>query len=477
MTALIAAAAWLQPALLVALAFRVTAGEADAPWLALAALVAPLVALLAPAGWRSATPTVGIAAALTSTLVLAADFLVAADVATLLGGARWAGVTLAALSAVTVVAWRPARRLAAPALVAAVAALMLAPLAVALAARAAPWTAWTRLGLRPALTFSESSRWVTAGDRFAHGATLRFGEGQRVTVLTAGIYRVVERDAPRPVVREWRLAVGDVLTLRPGDELSVEPGARVRFEARRRVPGAPASGVAWADASARGPAMLPAALGAIVTLVGGALALVGPAPRRRGVVVSPLLVLSGVTGALAWGVYAAAASSDLALGGALPAPLLRLPPLVLGGPAGALVIALTLGALVLLLAGAALALRERMAATASPAVELWVALVVVAAAIALWPFDPWRVWTLALGLAAAAWAPARFAESALAAAAGAVVGGVTFAALAALPILTPGAPSWIDTLARYPALVAMPLGWLATRALPSPAAAGEPVPS
>src|SRR3954470_14165416 len=54
-----AVAAWLQPALVVALAFRVAAGAPDAPWLALAALVAPLVALLAWARPPARNPVTG----------------------------------------------------------------------------------------------------------------------------------------------------------------------------------------------------------------------------------------------------------------------------------------------------------------------------------------------------------------------------------------------------------------------------------
>ena len=78
MSALAAIAAWLQPALVVALAFRVTAGEADAPWLALAALIAPLVALLAPGRPLRSGPVAGAVVAVVVTLLLAADFLVAA---------------------------------------------------------------------------------------------------------------------------------------------------------------------------------------------------------------------------------------------------------------------------------------------------------------------------------------------------------------------------------------------------------------
>ena len=78
MTALAAAAVWLQPVLLTAVALRVAAGDAEAPWLALGALVAPLIALLAatrrPLG---ANPVTAAAAVLVVTLGLAADFAVA----------------------------------------------------------------------------------------------------------------------------------------------------------------------------------------------------------------------------------------------------------------------------------------------------------------------------------------------------------------------------------------------------------------
>ena len=460
-----AVAAWLQPVLVVALAFRVTAGEADAPWLALAALIAPLIALLAPGRAPAVNPVTGAVAAVTVTLLLAADFLVAGDAATLLGAPRWQGVALAALPAVVIAAWPPARRLSPGALAAAAVLLLVAPAAVALAAGGAPWAAWHRNGLRPSLTFSEQSPWVLGGERFARAATLRFSEGQRVVALTSGLYRVVERDAARPTVREWRLTAGEALTLRPGDELTVEAGARLRFEAGRRVPGAPASGVEWADAPARGPRLLPAALGGLVTLLGGALALVPAARRGRAAAAGPLVLLASVTAALAWGVYAAAAP-DLALAGALPGPLLRLPALALGARAGAPLALLTGLALIAMLATAAVALRERLAAATSSALELWIAAVVVATALAVAPFEPWRVLTLALGLAGAAWAPARLAASPAGALAGPIVGGVAFVALAALPALAPGAPVWLDAVTRYPALVALPLGWLAARAMP-----------
>ena len=282
MTALAAAAVWLQPVLLTVLALRITGGDAEAPWLTLGALIAPLVALLAPARRRAgANPVAVVAAALALTIVLAADFVVAADAAALLGGAPWHGVGLAA-GFVLLVPLLPAPRwIGAVAPAVAAAALVLPLAAIALTMSTAPWTAWSLGSLRATVTFPEASGWVVEGERFPRAARLMFTEGQRVVAVTAGVYRVVEPDATPATVREWRLAAGETLTLRPGDELSVEAGARLRFDAGRRVPGAPASGIAWADAPARGPAMLPGALGALVTLVGGALALV-PATRHRG---------------------------------------------------------------------------------------------------------------------------------------------------------------------------------------------------
>jgi hypothetical protein len=283
-------------------------------------------------------------------------------------------------------------------------------------------------------------------------------------VLTPGLYRVVERDAPRPTTREWRLTAGETLTLRPGDELTVEAGSRLRFEAGRRVPGAPASGVVWADASAGDLRMLPAALGALTTLLGGALALVA-APARTGLSagIAPLALLASVGAAVTWGVYGAATAPDLTLGGALPAPLLKAPTLALGA-AGAPLTALALVAVAALLLSAALALRERLVEVAGGERVVWIVAVLAGAALTAWPFDPWSLLMLALGVAAAGWAPARLAPSRPGGLAGAIVGGATFAALAALPALSPAAPAWLEALARYPAVVALPLGWAATRA-------------
>lgn len=465
MTPVSAAAVWLHPVLLTVVALRVAAGDADAPWLALGALIAPLVALLVPARRSvAANPVAVVAAALAVTLVLAADFVIVADAATLLGGAPWHGVVPAAALALLVSRLSPSRRLVGPALAVGAAALALPLAIVAGTMGAAPWTAWSHGGLRATLTFPEGSGWVTHGERFARPARLTFTEGQRVTTLTPGTYRVVERDATPPTVREWRLTGGESLTLRPGDELAVEAGARLRFEAGRRMPGAPVSGVAWADAPARGPALLPAAFGALVTLVGGALALV-PGTRRRGTLaaVGPLVLMAAVAAAVGWGVYAAAAAPDLALAGSPLAPLLQLPPRALGAATGGAVATLALGAVLVLLVAATLALRGRLAA-ATPRPEFWAAAILLAVALALWSADPWRLLVLGLGLAAAVWTPSRLASGRASAVVGASVGAAVFVALAGLPLVAPGPAAWLGALVRYPALLALPLGLAAARA-------------
>jgi hypothetical protein len=95
---------------------------------------------------------------------------------------------------------------------------------------------------------------------------------------------------------------------------------------------------------------------------------------------------------------------------------------------------------------------------------LWAAAVGSAAAAAAWSPDPWRLLVLGLGLAAAVWTPSLLADGPTAALVGSSVGAVVFVGLAGLPVVAPDAAAWLDTLVRYPALVAMPLGWAAARA-------------
>src|SRR3989449_6305357 len=87
---------------------------------------------------------------------------------------------------------------------------------------------------------------ISDGRRLERSTTLVFTEPHRVTALNPGVYRVVEEvvegDAPRSVTREWRLAAGEALTLRPGDRLILEAGAPGRLPGRKRAPGRAAPG-------------------------------------------------------------------------------------------------------------------------------------------------------------------------------------------------------------------------------------------
>src|SRR5688500_16144092 len=177
MTALRGLAAWTGPVLVGTLTTRVAAGAPDAAKLVLAAVVAPLVALLQPR--VDDTPHVVSAAAtgVSATLILAASFMPLGDAAVLLGGRRWHGVVLAAalllLVALTpgIDRWRPA------ALIAGGTALVLGLVTLASATALSPWTAWRDAAARPALVFSAHSPWVTEGGWFARRATLTLEEG------------------------------------------------------------------------------------------------------------------------------------------------------------------------------------------------------------------------------------------------------------------------------------------------------------
>src|SRR2546426_1249439 len=190
-------------------------------------------------------------------LPICANLGAVADVARLAGVPRHAALTLSAATAFLGVAWRAARRPVGDAAVLAGAAGVVLPLVVigAVAVAVPPWTAWSRTASRPALTFGERSAWVTDGRRLERSTTLVFTEPHRVTALNPGVYRVVEEvvegDAPRSVTREWRLAAGEALTLRPGDRLILEAGAPGRLQGGKRGAGSAAPGGAPGDPSPR----------------------------------------------------------------------------------------------------------------------------------------------------------------------------------------------------------------------------------
>ena len=198
-----------------------------------------------------------------------------------------------------------------------------------------------------------------------------------------------------------------------------------------------------------------------------------PARNDRSAVAGPVALFLATSGAVAWGIYAAALAPELTLGGSPLAAILRLPGIVVGAR-GAPIALLALIALAFVLLAVAASARARLASVVGPAPAVWAGVVVVAAALAFLVSDPWWLLVFALGLAAAAVAPMRLASSTTAAVAAGVVGALVFAVLAALPLLVPGAPAWLGVFSRYPALLALPLGSMVAR-LPSTAERPAPV--
>jgi len=456
------------PVVLALIAAQVCAGSVDAPLLVLAALIAPLVALLRRPLPSAVRPNVVTAcvAIVSIGFLLWANLLVFAEAAVLAGLARWHGAVVAGAVLLLATLSPAIDRRHALALPLGLAAVLLPLAAIGAAAGGAPWSAWSASASRPALRLAERSPWVTEGLRFERASTLVFAEGQRLTAVTPGVFRVTEQDGGRVVVREWTLGAGESLAVRPGDRVDVAGGVRVRFEAGTRVPGAPASGVVWADPPERGEARrLPRELGLLVTLLGGAMALVPPlgaSPAAR--VGAPLLGLAFVLAGASWGVYAATLAPELSAAGAAAATMLGVPAVAFGARAGAsAAVVAALGLLGLLIAGG-FPLRDRVVEAAGPrALALWTGMGTLAAVLALWPADPWRVLAVGLGLAASAWAAPLLALAGTAAggaaAAGSIVGALAFAALAAVG---PQLPAWAAPLALYPALLAAPLAFGAT---------------
>jgi hypothetical protein len=343
---------------------------------------------------------------------------------------------------------------------------------VGVAVTAPPWTVWTLTASRPALTFGVASVWVTDGRALERSATFVFTEPHRVTALTPGVYRVIEdHDAQPSITREWSLAAGDALTLRPGDRLALGAGTRIRFEPGKRVPGSAASGAGWAEPPERRSLQTAVhALGAALTLIGGALALL-PHPGPRGwcrAVAGPVVLLALTLAVVSWGVYAVYAAPDLALAAPPGAGLVELPAVVLAAPGGRALVGTCVLALLLLWVATALALRDVLAAHASSASAdvAWAGLLTLAVVAGLWPADPWRAWLAGCGLAAASVAAPRLAGGGAGAGlAGSLAGALAFAGLAAVGARL---PAWAGAVTAYPALVAAPLAWVVVRVAGAP---------
>jgi hypothetical protein len=472
-------AAWASPVILALVAARVVEGAPDAPAIALAALVAPLVALLG-AGGVPARPNI-VAALATGAgigLILWANFLVIGDVAGSLGLPRWAATVAAGTLGLLVVALRGGAGRHRLSLLAGVGGLgFLAVVAlVAVTASVPPWSAWRDVASRPALTFGVHDPWVTQGRTLAVPTTLEFTETHRVTALSGATVRIFEPGR----FRESQLSPGETLALRAGDRLAVDAGTRLRFEAGKRVPGSPASGVAWADPpERRALATVADALGLAVTLVGGALALATPARPMSvlGVSTGSGLVLILVLGALCLGVYGVHSAAGIGIGGPIVSAVFDIPAAVAPGARGRALVTLTAGVLLVLFAATVAALRDVLAvATADAdagearrtdarpliAGPIMMLLIVVACIASLWSSDASQTLLIGLGLTASATAVPRLGErSPRARLAGSLVGVVAFAGLAALGQRL---PAWADVVAAYPLLAAAPLAWGAGKA-------------
>jgi hypothetical protein len=492
MSGVVAVAAWTGPALVVAVMARVTAGGVEAPLFVLAATLAPLPALLAAPGPRRApsgfVATVGL---VTLVCVLGAGFRAVADLAHVLG--LETGATLGSAVALVLVTtiWRDHDRVATSACVLGAVALLAAVVMLGAAAAAAPWTAWGRAASRSAFELGPRSEWTREGAQFPQRTTFTFTEPHKITAVTETLVRVTEHDRAA-TVRERRMAAGESLTLRPGDTVVVPAGARIRFEPGRRVPGAPASGVTWADAAGASRWRLLAWwTGLVLTLAGGALLLVRSheAASRTSAVLPPVLVCTVVLGAACWGIYAVDAAPEVSIGVPAAAVFARLVPVVADEPWRSRIVTAVALALLALLLGSAAALRRCLAdltvaesdgagSARRRAFEAatWVVLVVAAVGAGMVAADGVGLLVQGLGLAASV-----LLGSALIAgegpaveharAKGALAGGLVFIGVALLA-RWPGFGGAVDVVGRYPSLVAAPAGW-AVAAFSKVAAAGR----
>ena len=478
------AAAWTSPVVLALVAARVFTGAPDAPAIALAALLAPLIAGLHPAGESRSNHVATLALAVGIGLVLWANCLLLADVAWLLGFPRWATSFVAAAAALLTVTLLGGDGHVNPAashrhagvglaLVYGAAGLAFVGIVGIIAATlvTSPWAAWRSAASRPVLTFGERDPWVTEGRTLARATALEFTEIHHVTALSSATYRVDEPGR----FREWQLRPGESLTLRSGDRLVVDAGARLRFEAGKRIPGTFGSGVVWADPPERSaPSTVVHALGAALTLVGGAIALVGPgrAPgSRSGSALPPAIVF----GAICLGIYGAYSAPGLSIGMSPLAAVFDVPGVVVPGPAGRSLVTVSAVVLLVMFSATALALRGVLArawgqAVPSPsgathparplADPVMVFLVVAAAIASLWPGDPSRALMAGLGLTASiVVAPRLGGDGPEARLAGSLVGAAAFAGLVMARL-----PAWAGVAETYPALAAAPLAWIVARA-------------
>ena len=504
-------AVWLTPAAWLALPALVLEGGPDGVWAGLLLLVAPLLALAVAGGdARAAQPARDalfpvVVFLLVAGLLLWASLALAGDAAAWLGWPRWHGIGIAAGGAWLLVIWRKAGRLVPWLLLASLLGLAVALFILAGGAAVGPLGAWERVASQPAFRFPASSPWVGAGRELRAGrgpGVLVFEEEHRVTTAGPAQIHVRARDGARVSESDWELQPGQSVTLRPGDELTWPPGARLRFEAGKAIPGAPSSGIAWADGR-RGDSSR--RWGLLVTLTGGALALIGFGAAGRISRGEMAAVGAGLLAVSVWGtgwaVYCALGAPDIFLGGVAIERLVR-PPSLTGAAAagswaagagswaagagswaagvgvagaGRFVLALVPVAGLASFFASSVALRERIGGldvTGGGEIGhdfgLWSAIIGAAALASLWPIEPWPLVLTALGLAASTLAPAVLLPAPAARARwGTCAGFVGLAVFGALALLGQwtggGSPGWAGLPLAYPAVVAAPAAALVLR--------------
>lgn len=472
-------AVWLSPVLWLAMPTLIVDRGPEGLGIGLALTLAPLIALGArssdPAADDREPPFLVAVLLFTVAVLLCANMILAGDVAAWLGAPRWQGIVITAAGGFILTGWRGGRRIVPLLLLAALLAVSAPLCALARAAGVGPLEAWARVASHAAFRFLPVSPWVTTGRELTmlHGqAPMLFDEEHRVTAPAGGRLQARVLDGGRATDLEWTLSPGQSVTFRAGDRLHRDSALRVRFEADKRVPGSPPSGIAWA---ADGRRDWPRRVGLLTTLVFGALALLRAGAVGRTSRLTVAVVGGGVLAALfwaqAWAVYSILDASDLFLGGVTPERLLAMPAFGGDHPAqAALQVSLLAGGLLSFLASS-IALRERLGAldrTGSGEIgydlSLWAGVFAIAALASFWPLDSWFLALLALGAAGSSLGPSTLwprpaARAGIATLAG-LVGLVLFASLSVVAGLRGETDGLVGAALAYPAMVAVPSGTL-----------------
>jgi len=469
-------AVWLTPVLWLEIPALILDRGPEGLWIGLALMLAALIALGArppEAGPGERESLFRVVVLLLAVAVLCwANMVLAGDVAAWLGAPRWQGILVAAVGGWLLTAWRGSARIA-PALLLVALLAVTGPLVVlAWTTGVGPLEAWARVAGHEHFRFPPGSQWVTGGRdlTIAQGhPRIVFDEEHRLTAPAGGRLTARIRDGHRVTDREWALAPGQAVTLRPGDQLLRSTALRVRFEAGKRVPGAPPSGIAWA---AGGTSDWPRAVGLLLTLLPAALALLRAGMPVHASRAAVAMAAGGLLIALLWGqgwaVYSALDAPDVFLGGVTPSRLLAV-----AGPGDSpadspLQLSLLAGGLASFLASS-IALRERLGAldrTGSGEighdVGLWAGVFAIAALASLWPVDAWSLVLVTLGAAGSSLGPATLGSApvSVATAAG-LIGLVVFASLGVLAPWHAGADGVLGAVLAYPAMAAVPAGALA----------------